>query len=169
MIVRHKQNKRLANRGSSRSGTFVARQGPRSRQARPGRHPATASLVLACWNVRSLGIHTDLQSSSPRKSAVIDLELTRLGISACALSETWLTGSGSIREANFSFFWSGYPDNARPMHGVGLAIQNSLLPCIEQPVSISPRLMSMRIRLSSGFVTVISVTDGFMTIFLKWR
>ena len=113
-------------------------------------------LVLACWNVRSLGIHTDLQSSSPRKSAVIDLELTRLGISACALSETWLTGSGSIREANFSFFWSGYPDNARPMHGVGLAIQNSLLPCIEQPGSISPRLMSMRIRLSSGFVTVIS-------------
>ena len=144
-----------AIRGSSLLGASVARQGLRSRQAHPGRHPATASLVLACWNVRSLNIRTNSQSPSPAQSAIIDLELTRLGISA-ALSETWLTGSGSIREANFTFFRSGYPDSEKPMHGVGFAVKNSLLTCIQQPTSISARLMSLRMCLSSGCITIIS-------------
>ena len=152
MIVSLKQNKRLANRGSSLSGTLLARQRSRSRQVRPGRHPATASLVLACWNVHSLGILSD-----HNLLLHVSLQWSTSNLLVCALSETWITGSGSIYETNFSFFWSGYSDNARPtcMHGVGLAIQNSMLPCTQQPVSLSPRLMSMRMRLSSGFVTVI--------------
>ena len=52
----------------------------------------------------------------------MDLELTRLGINICALSETWLTVSGSIRKANFTLFWSGHPDNTRHMHGVEFAV-----------------------------------------------
>jgi len=54
----------------------AARLGLHSRrQAYPGRHPATASLNIACWNVLSLSVHNDCDSYSLRKSALIDLEL----------------------------------------------------------------------------------------------
>jgi len=121
----------------------ATRLGLRSRrQADPGRHPAAASLNIACWNVRSLSVHNDCDSHSPRKSALIDLELARLSIDICALSETWLTETGSIREGYYTFFWSGYPDGSRPRHGSGFAVRNSLLPCLENPVAVSPRLMT---------------------------
>lgn len=145
-------------------GAVVARQGPRSRQARPGRHPATASpLHLACWNVRSLGVTSSLDSFHPRKSAVIDLELLRLGVDVSALGETWLTGNGSIREANFTFYWTGYPDLERPKHGVGFAICNKLLSFVETPVAISPRLMSLQLHTTSGPVSLLSAYAPTLT------
>jgi len=57
--------------------------------------PATASLNIACWNVRSLSVDNDCDAHCPRKSALINLELARLSTDICALSETWLTGTGS--------------------------------------------------------------------------
>lgn len=150
---------RLVTReSSSHEEAVVTRQGLRTRKARPGRHPATSSLVLVlgCWNVRSLGIQTHPNSCTPRKSAVIDHELSRLGINVAALSETWLTGNGSIRETNYTFFWCGYPDPMRPKHGIGFAVHNNLLSCIQQPISISPRLMTMRMCLKDGYITIIS-------------
>ena len=54
----------------------AARLGLRSsRQAYPGRHSAAASLNIACWNVRSLSVDNDCDSHSPRKSALVDLNL----------------------------------------------------------------------------------------------
>ncbi|XP_033105177.1 uncharacterized protein LOC117107580 [Anneissia japonica] len=84
------------------------------------------------------------------------LELSRLGINVAALSETWLTGSGSVCEANYTSFWCGHPDTVRPKHGVGFAVHNRLLSCIQQPISISPRLMTLRMCLKYGYITIIS-------------
>ena len=78
-----------------------------------------------------------------------------MSIDICALSETWLTGTGSIREGHYTF-WSGCPDGSRPRHGSGFAVRNSLLPCMENPVAVSPRLMTLRLKLSSGYLTVLS-------------
>ncbi|CAM4650168.1 unnamed protein product [Leuciscus chuanchicus] len=152
MELSGKNSQRLATREPPvNRGAVVARQGSRSRQARLGRHPATASqLRLACWNVRSLGVTSCLDGVHPRKSAVIDRELLRLRVDIAALSETWLTGSGSVREANFTFYWTGYPDNERPKHGVGFAICNKLLCFTETPISISPRLSSLRLHTTAG-------------------
>ena len=105
---------RLARRESS-SGTVAARLGMRSWQAQPGRHHATAC-TFACWNIRSLNITSDHLSHNIRKSAVINHELTRLRIDLTALSETWLTGNGSIREDSYTIFWTEYPDSERPHH-----------------------------------------------------
>ena len=128
-----------------------------SRQAYPGRHPATAYLNIACWNIRSLSVHNYCDSHSSWKSALIGLELARLSIDICALSETWLTGTGSIREGHYTLFCSGYPDGSRPRHGSGFAVRNSLLPCMENPVAVSPRLMTLPLKLSSGgYLTVLS-------------
>ncbi|CAM4709419.1 unnamed protein product [Leuciscus chuanchicus] len=165
MELSGKNSQRLATREPPvNRGAVVARQGSRSRQARLGRHPATASqLRLACWNVRSLGVTSCLDGVHPRKSAVIDRELLRLRVDIAALSETWLTGSGSVREANFTFYWTGYPDNERPKHGVGFAICNKLLCFTETPISISPRLSSLRLHTTAGPVTLLSTYAPTLT------
>ena len=80
--------KLLADRGP-RNMASAARLDSRVKQTRPGRQPATASLALGCWNVRSLGPQTEATLSSPRKTALIDLELDPLGIQLPSLSETW--------------------------------------------------------------------------------
>lgn len=100
---------------------------------------------------------------SPRKSALIDAELLRLNISIAALSETWLTGVGSVQENNYTLFWNGYPDGDRPMHGVGFAIQNKLLSSVEKPVPISSCLSSLRLHTNCGPVTIIATYAPTLT------
>ncbi|KAF4099200.1 hypothetical protein G5714_019326 [Onychostoma macrolepis] len=142
----HIHIQRLANREPLHSRAVVARQDTRARQARSGRHSATtssSSLTLAGWNIRSLGVHSDL-NSAPRKSAVIDCELSRLRVDISAISETWLLGSGSVRERNYTIFWCGYPDDHLPMHGVGFAVRNTLLSTVSQPIACSPPLADKR-------------------------
>lgn len=46
------------------------------------------------------------------KTAVIDMELTRLQMDIVALQETRLPDSGSVREKNFTFFGSWDPSPA---------------------------------------------------------
>ena len=145
----------LADRGP-RNMVAAARLGSRVKQARPGHQPATASLALGCWNVRSLGPQTEATPSFPRKTALIDLELDRLGIQLASLSETWWYSSGSIKEEHYTIFWNGFENGEKPKQGVGIAARNTLLSCVEQPVFASPRLMSIRIRIRAGYITVIS-------------
>ena len=65
----------------------AARLGSRVKQARTSCQPATASLALGCWSARFLEPQTEATPSSPQKTAVIDLELDRLGIQLASLSE----------------------------------------------------------------------------------
>ena len=76
----------------------------------------------------------------PWKTALIDLELDRLGIQLASLSETWWYSSGSIREEHYTIFWNGFENGEKPKQGVGKAICNTLLSCVEQPLLVSPRL-----------------------------
>ena len=129
------------------------------RRACFGRHPATVSpsvLTVACWNIRHLRIQTDEDGTTPRKTNIIDLELNRLNIDIATLSETWLTGNGSIREEHYTFFWSGHPEGERMRHGVGIAVRNCLMTCIEHPRNLSQRLMSMRVPITQRCLTVLS-------------
>lgn len=152
---------RLANREPLHSRAVVARQDTRARQAQSGRHSVTASsyyfssLTLAGWNIRNLGVHSDI-NSAPRKSAIIDCELFRLRVDIAAISETWLLGSGSVRERNYTIFWCGYPDDHHPMHAVGFAVRNTLLSTVSQPTACFPSLMSLRMSHSAGFLTLLS-------------
>ncbi|XP_045449679.1 uncharacterized protein LOC123658286 [Melitaea cinxia] len=99
----------------------------------------------------------DLQNvQDPRKTAVIDMELCRLGVSLCALQETRLPGEGSIREKNYTFFWKGKDTEAVREHGVGFAVRNDLLSSIETPHGVSERVMVLRLNTKCGFITIIS-------------
>jgi len=90
-------------------------------------------LTVACWIIGHRRIQTDEDGTTPRKTRIIDLELNRLNIDIATPSETWLNGSGFIREEHYTFLWSGHPEGERIKHGVGVVVRNCLITRIEHP------------------------------------
>jgi len=108
MMHNNNRKQTLTDRGlSSRKGVAARLDACTGRRARSGRHPATVSpsvLAVVCWNIRHLRIQTDEDGTTPSTTGIIDLELNLLNIDIATLNETWLTGSGSIREEHYTFF-----------------------------------------------------------------
>ena len=107
-------------------------------------------LRVASWNVRTL---LDSPDRHERRSAIIGRELARYSIDIAALSETRISGESQFAEvgAGYTFFTVGHPEGKPRQAGVGFAIKSSLLPQLEeQPKGISPRLMTMKLRLNHG-------------------
>ncbi|XP_063606654.1 uncharacterized protein LOC134781365 [Penaeus indicus] len=102
----------------------------------------SAPCVQADQNLHSAGM--------PRKTALLDIELSKLGIDIVAFQETRLLESGSLREKNFTFFWKGKEPGENAIHGVGLAIANKIIKNADIPVGISERIIT--VRLTSGTV-----------------
>ena len=77
-----------------------------------------------------------------------------------ALSETRFLDEGSLTEEgeSYTFFWRGLPLGSNRIHGVGFAIRNGLLNNLtNSPISVSERLMTLRIPLSKNrHATVLS-------------
>ena len=128
-------------------------------------HRSGKPLTLGSWNVRTMLDRTG--SARPeRRTALIAMELRRYNIDIAALSETRLADLGKLREvaAGYTFYWVGHPADSRRDHGVCLAVGdrvNSLL--IGEPVGLSPRIMSVRMRLGRGkFASLISVYSPTM-------
>ena len=102
------------------------------------------------------GLSEDLEAvSDARKTAIIDRELLRLNMDIVALQETRLPSNGSLKEANYTFFWQGLEPTERRLHGVGFAIRNSLLSSVEAPSNGTERIISIRLLCSSGNVNII--------------
>ena len=120
------------------------------------------NLKVGTWNVRTmLDINTDGENARPhRRTALIALELERFNVDIAALSETRLSGEGSLTEVGggYTFFWRGYPEGQPRKHGVGLAIRTTIADKLtETPVYISERLMTLRVPLVKGqYVTILS-------------
>ncbi|XP_046962200.1 uncharacterized protein LOC124531734 [Vanessa cardui] len=91
-----------------------------------------------------------------RKTYSIDVELKRLNIDIVALQETRTEDEGSLRGANYTFYWKGKSSSETREHGVGFAVRNQLINAIETPVGVSERIMFLRLNTKSGFVTLIS-------------
>ena len=117
----------------------------------------THGLKLANWNVRSL---LDRDTRPERQTALVAKTLAAYDIDIAALSETRLSGEGSLNEVGqgYTFFWRGVPDGHPRIHGVGFAIKNSIVRSLtELPVGYSERLMTVRIPLvKSNYLTLIS-------------
>ena len=67
----------------------------------------TPALKMGTWNVRTMtpGFSDDLlEISDARKTAAIDIELSRLRMDIVALQETRLAGSGSVRERDNAYW-----------------------------------------------------------------
>lgn len=108
-------------------------------------------LKVATWNVRTLIGDDDGGRGPRRKTALLASELKRYRIDLAALSETRLSGEGSITEGDYTIFWRGYPSGEVRKHGVGLAIKSSHLKKVEEePNYINERLMTLRVPLTKG-------------------
>ena len=104
------------------------------------------------------GLSDNLQQiDDARKTAIINRELKRLDIDIAALQETRLASSGSLKEQDYTFFWQGKEPEEPRIHGVGLAVKNSLLSAVEPPSQGTPRILSLRLSSSSGPVNILSV------------
>ena len=68
-----------------------------------------------------------------RKTAVIDRELLRLNVDIAALQETRLADNGTIKEANYTFYWQGKSPDQPRQHGVDFAVRNTLVSSTELP------------------------------------
>ena len=93
-------------------------------------------------------------------------ELHRYNIDIAALSETRLPDSAQLEErgSEFTFFWSGRPASEPRQSGVGFAIRNQYLKLLDKlPQGINDRLMTMRLKVSAGFITIISAYAPTMT------
>ena len=101
---------------------------------------------MATWNVRIL--LDDTQNAPWRKTAIVAQELRRYHIDIAALSETRLSGEGSITEDDYTIFWRGYPEGHTRLHGLSLAVHRSITKKItEEPTFHIERLLSLRIPL----------------------
>ena len=126
----------------------------------------TSVLKLGTWNIRTMtpGFSDDLQGiRNARKTAVIDLELSRLRMDIVALQETRLSGSGSVRESHFTFFWQGKPSDEIREHGVGFAVRNTLLGSIILPAEGTERILSLQLQSSTGSFSLISAYAPTLT------
>ena len=83
-------------------------------------YPVLKTKRIACWNVRTLCGPTGLND---RKTAGLNEEMKRLSIDTAALAETGLSGSGSLREKDYTIFWQGKGECETREQGVGFAIK----------------------------------------------
>ena len=108
---------------------------------------------MATWNMRTLLGDADGGAGPRCKTALLAQELKRYTIDFAALSETRLSGEGSIVEGDttdgYTIFWRGYPDGEPRQHGVGLAVRNIHMNALqEEPKFISERMMTLRVPLA---------------------
>ena len=59
-----------------------------------------------------------------RKTHIINRELKCLKVDIAALQETRLAVAGTVKEADFTFFWQGLGADEHRLHGVGFAVSN---------------------------------------------
>ena len=76
-------------------------------------------LKLAEWNVKTL-LDRHGSKRPERQTALVARELTKYNTGIAALSETRRPHQGSIKDGEYTFFWSGRPENERREAGVGL-------------------------------------------------
>ncbi len=106
-------------------------------------------MKIGTWNVRTLN---DTRTAS-RRTALIGLEMKRLGIDVAGLCETRFPGSGTTYEptSGYTYFWSGVGVGEKQLHGVALVMKKTVADSMESsPVAINERLISARIPLTGG-------------------
>lgn len=101
-------------------------------------------------------MNLDDEDMDVRKTAVIDAELQTRKVQLAALQETRLSGAGSIREQNYTFFWFGRPRDQARQYGTGFAVHNSLVSSIQTPEALSERISSLKLSTAQGTILVIS-------------
>ena len=136
---------RVANEGQA-AGALAYETRP-TRRLLP-RLNSRAGFRVATWNVLSL--------QSAEQLTQLSRELDRLQLSIVGLSETRRRDTARVSSGGYTYWWSGRsPENVAS--GVGIAVRNDLVPAIAEFTPVSERILQLRVRHSTGFLTFIVV------------
>ncbi|XP_067930712.1 craniofacial development protein 2-like [Watersipora subatra] len=80
-----------------------------------------------------------------RKPATINSELSHHGVDIAALQETDLAGTGTIKEANYTFLCFGRPPEDSRIYGIGFAISNRLLCSSQTPSGVNDCISVLKV------------------------
>ena len=116
-------------------------------------------LTIAQRNVRSV-LDREAADRPERRTALVAMELAKHNIDIAALCETMFSVSGSLKDLEYSFLWTGKPKGERREAVVGFVIKKYIVTKLrEMPRPVSDRIMTMRLPLSkNNFATIISVS-----------
>ena len=83
-------------------------------------------LTIGQWNVRIL-LDREGANQPERRKALVAMELAKYNIDIAALCETRFSEYGSLKDLEYSFFWSGKNEGERREAGVGFAIKKDIV------------------------------------------
>lgn len=79
------------------------------------------------------------------KTAAIDTELQSRSAHIAALQETRLSGAGSIKESNCTFYWFGKPEDQARLYGTGFTVHDSMVASIQTPTGVNETILSWKL------------------------
>ncbi|GFS08390.1 hypothetical protein ElyMa_003013000 [Elysia marginata] len=102
------------------------------------------------------GFSDDLrQVNDARKTAIIDRELAKRNFDIAALQETRLTAIGSLKE-KYTFFLQDLGPGEHRIHGVGIAVRNTIIASVKPPFQGTGRIISLLLNTSCGSTHIFS-------------
>src|SRR5437867_133908 len=105
-------------------------------------------MIVASWNVRTLGDNGATSSRPERSTALVAKELNRYGIDIAALSETRMADASQLIVNEYIFYWSRRSYSVSHLSGVGIAnIHESASKLGKHLRDISDRLLQLRLQL----------------------
>ena len=121
-------------------------------------------LTIAQWKVRTL-LDREAAAQTERRTALVTIELSKYNIDIAALCETRFSGSGSLKDLEYSFFGVANPwEKDWTPEWVLLAKKDIVKKLTEMPRPVSDRIMTMRVPMSKdNLATFISVYAPTMT------
>uniref|UniRef100_A0A8D9DWW4 Craniofacial development protein 2 n=1 Tax=Cacopsylla melanoneura TaxID=428564 RepID=A0A8D9DWW4_9HEMI len=107
----------------------------------------TNGFTCGTWNVRSL--------YSPGAIKILDDELEKYNMDIVALQETRWLGQGTIKEKNYTYFYSGN-DNGRHQFGVAIAVANRIRGNVQSFQPVHERLCCIRLKAKFNNIDIIT-------------
>ncbi|XP_069972960.1 uncharacterized protein [Penaeus vannamei] len=103
---------------------------------------------VGAWNARSL--------RQDDRLPLLSRELGKLRVVVAALAEVRRPGSGTISVGGYTYYWSRHSDGHH-LQGVAMVISSRLQPSVVEVTPIDEHIMVMRLKQSSGFMSLITV------------
>ena len=96
-------------------------------------------MTIAQWNIRTL-LDRETTNRPERRTALVAIQLAKYTIDIAVLNETRFHASGSLNYLEYTFYWSGKPNDGRREAGVGFAIKKDIVAKLrEMPHPVSDR------------------------------
>ncbi|GFS11548.1 hypothetical protein ElyMa_006674600 [Elysia marginata] len=103
------------------------------------------------------------QVNGARKTKIIDFEPAKRNTDIAALQETGLAANGSLKEKEHTLFWQGLGPDKHRIHGVGIAVHNSILSSVQPLFQGTERIITLLLNTSFGPTHIFSAYASILS------